>query len=154
MFVERIHIKKANDIRFGTTKIPYEKTYGEILALLRKHGCDRVATMRDGDMEMIGFELDEVPYMIKIPIVYVGDQPEDKIGVRLVKYWLETILELSKQRIIDMEYLMLGTRMVNIDGQNMTVKEAFDNVPTQNLLDSLSARTRQLKGDKFIDVED
>jgi len=147
MFADTIQIKKESDIRYGTTKINFHKTYGEIMALLGKHGCDQIATMKDGDIQRIAFVYQDNPYMISIPRVFVSGIYNDKIGIRLVKYYIEIILEWSKQRIINFEYLMLGARMVNIDGQNQTLKEAVDNLPPVKLFEGLSA-TKQLIGNK------
>ncbi len=134
MFNDKIHIDKPNDIRYGTTKKSFHATYGEILALLSKHGCEQTATTRDGNIHKIGFVFQDNPYMIQIPRVYVKGEYNDMIGIRLVKYYLEIILEWSKQRIIDFEFIMLGTRMVNIDGITITLKDAVEQMPPADLL--------------------
>lgn len=145
MFTDRIEIKKPNQIRYGTTKISYEQTFGEILALLKKHGCDQIATMKDGDIEKIAFVYQDNPYIIKIPRVFVDRIYNDMIGIRLVKYYLEIILDWSKQRIIKFEDLMLGTRMVNIAGKSTTLKEAVDEMPPAQLFQSIADSSKQLK---------
>ncbi|MCK4545127.1 hypothetical protein KAU43_06275 [candidate division WOR-3 bacterium] len=145
MFTDKIEIKKPNDIRYGTTKIPYEQTFGEILALLSKHGCDQIATMKDGDIQKIAFVYQENPHIIKIPMVFVDNIYNEKIGIRLVKYYLEIILDWSKQKIIKFEDLMLGTRMVNIAGKSTTLKEAVDEIPPTQLFQGMLDSSKQLK---------
>ncbi len=144
MFTDKIEIKKPNEIRYGTTLIAYEKTFGEILALLSKHGCDQIATMKDGDIQKIGFVYQDNPYMIRIPRVFVAGEYNEKIGIRLVKYYLEIILDWSKQRIINFEDLMLGTRMVNIAGKSTTLKEAVDEMPPTQLFQGMLDSSKQL----------
>lgn len=151
MFAERINIKKENQIRYGTTKIPYQKSFGEIMSLLQKHGCDQIATMKDGDTQKIGFVYQEKPYIIQIPRVFINGVYNEMIGIRLVKYYLEIILEWSKQRIIDFEFLMLGTRMVNINGHSTTLKEAVDNLPPAELFGGMGNQ-KELGEGKVIDV--
>ena len=146
--MEIIHIKSKSDLRYGWTDKPFEQTFGEIMALLQKHNCDRVATMRDGEKHIIGFEYQEIPYIVNIPRVFVKGKYNEKIGVRLVKYYLEIILDWAKLRVIDFEFIMLGTRMVKIDEQAMTLKEAVDNLPPITLMEGLSKRTILLEGDK------
>ena len=144
MFADKIEINKPNQIRYGTTQIAYEKTFGEILALLSKHAYDHIATMKDGDIQKIAFVYQNNSHMIRIPRVFVDGQYNEKIGIRLVKYYLEIILDWSKQRIINFEDLMLGTRMVNIAGKTTTLKEAIDEMPPTKLFQGIADATKQL----------
>ena len=151
MFNETIFIKKKSEIRYGNTTIPYEKTFGEILALLSKHGCDQIATSKDHEKQRIAFVYQDNPYVITVPQVYIKDTFEPKIGIRLVKYYLEILLDWTKMRIIDFEFLMLGSRMMDIDGNNFTLKEAVDQLPKAELFKPLI--TEALPGEEIIDLK-
>ena len=134
MFRKEIHIKKKNQIRYGTTTIAFEKTFGEIMALLRKHKCEQIMTLEKESFQQIGFTIDMRPYIIVVPRVYVDGVYHDNIGIRIVKYFLETILELVKERIVDIEFLMLGSRMMRDrdTGEMLPVGEWLKALPEWN----------------------
>ena len=138
MFVDIIHIKRKEDIRYGSTKIPFGQTFTEIMVLLRKHGCNKIATIEDDGKNKIIFEYQEYPYLITVPSVYVKSIYNDKIRIRIVKYYLETILELTKQRVMDFDFVMLGSRILQIEGQSITLKEAVDKLPPAKLFNGFT----------------
>jgi hypothetical protein len=150
MLVKVIRVKKPNDIRFGTTQIPYDKTFGQVMALLRKHGCTKIAMAsdisEDEEINKIAFELNEKSYMIDVPRVFVKKgkygnyEYNDMIGIRLVYWFLQTMLELVKQRVIDMDQAMLSARMVRTPYGSMTLGEAVESIPPAELSDMFSDR--------------
>lgn len=141
MFHKVIHLKRVNEIRYGTTNISYEQTFGQIMALLRKHGCTKIATMEDeqtGEAQ-IAFELSESAYVVTIPKVYVNKILNRKIGIRIVFRFFETLLEMVKQRAIDIDFLMLGSRLVDTPRGRMTLKEAADSLPAASIFKDMVA---------------
>lgn len=150
MLVKVIRVKKPNDVRFGTTQIPYEKTFGQVMALLRKHGCSKIAMASDiseeEEINKIAFELDKKSYVIEVPRVYVKKgkygnyEYNDKIGIRLIYWFLQTMLEMVKQRVIDLDQLMLSARMVRTPYGSMTLGEAVETIPSAELSDMFSDR--------------
>jgi len=135
MFHKIIQIKRIEDIRYGHTNKSFSQSLGEIMALLEKHGCQQIATVKDGTSRMIGFVYQEKPYRIDIPQVYVKGVLNENIGIRVVKYYLEIILELSKQRVMDFDLVMLGTRMVDVNGKISTLRDAIGTLPVPLLVE-------------------
>ncbi len=135
MLVKTIYVDSPSKIRYGTTKKPPETTMGEVIALLKKHGCSKVAMAsdlgEDGETNRIAFELDKVPYMLDVPRVYIRKgrgytkqyEYNDMIGIRLVYYFLQTMLEMVKNRIVDIKFLMLPSMVVNTPAFAEAVKE-------------------------------
>ena len=121
MFNKIIKIEKKTDIRYGTTTISKNKTIGEIMDLLDKHGCEKTLLMKEkGGYDQIGFEMGENPYLFTIPAVYVKGELNESIGPRLIKYFLEVILELTKSRAIDLSTLLLASRCVRDEKGRLT----------------------------------
>ena len=121
MFNKIIKIERKENIRYGTTKISNNKTIGEIMDLLDKHGCDKTLLMKEkGGYDQIGFEIEGNPYLFTIPAVYVKGELNECIGPRLIKYFLEVILELTKSRAIDLSTLLLGSRCVRDEKGRLT----------------------------------
>ncbi len=141
MFHKTIHIKSVSEIRYGHTRVSYEQTYGQIMALLRKHGCDKIATMRDEttNSDQFAFEYNKNTYVFTVPRVYLKGKFDEKIGIRIVLYFLETLLELTKNRVVDIEFLMLGSRMVETEKGTMTLKQAADRLPPKAIFKDMVA---------------
>lgn len=147
MLAKVIRVKKPNDIRYGTTQIPYEKSFGEVMGLLKKHGCTKIAMAtdigEDGEINRIAFELDKKSYMIDVPRVFVKKgkygnyEYNDRIGIRLIYYFLQTMLEMVKQRIVDLDQFMLSARIVQTPHGSMTLGEAVETIPPGELSDML-----------------
>ncbi len=147
MLVKVIRVKRPNDIRYGTTTIAYERTFGEVMGLLKKHHCTKIAMAteiaEDGEINKIAFELDEKSYMMDVPRVFVKEgkygnyEYNDKIGIRLVYYFLQTMLEMVKQRIVDPDQFMLAARIVQTPHGSMTLGQAVETIPLGQLSDML-----------------
>lgn len=156
MFKKEIHVEKRNDIRYGTTKIGYNKTMNEIMGLLDKHGCEETIVHRKEGNLKIGFVYQDEPYMITVPKVYVKGTLNKKIGVRIVKYFLEIILDWKKERLVNFKVAMLPYRVVRLDGKSYQLGEVADEFPGGDMLQSLTSNVEQLKApeDKQDDVRD
>lgn len=152
MFYEKIFINSVKDIRYGQTEISAQKTMGEIMNLLEKHKCDEILTRssRESGAKQIAFIYQDNPYMITIPLVYVGENKvlHDKIGVRLVKYYLEIILDWAKHRVVDLQNLLMSQRMVQIDGKNYTMMDVMNKMPAGKLLESFAETPQLTDGDE------
>lgn len=150
MFYEKIYIDSVNNIRYGTTKISPQKTMGEIMNLLEKHECDEILTRssRETGAKQIAFVYQGNPYMITIPKVFVGRNKElnEMIGPRLVKYYLEIILDWAKHRVIDLQNLLMAQRMVQIDGKNHTMMEVMNKMPPGKILQSFAENPQLTDG--------
>jgi hypothetical protein len=153
VFKETIHIEKRgkDHLRYSTTTVPYDKTFGEIMALLAKHECQEVATRKKGNSQLIGFVYQDKPYIVTVPQVFVGDEYDDRIGIRLVKYHLEIVLDWAKQRVIDFDYLMLGSRIVHVAGEDIPLKEAVETLPPADMFKGIQRRP-ELKAGGVIDI--
>jgi hypothetical protein len=152
VFRDRINIENIKDIRYGHTTIAYQRTFGQVLGLLDKHGCTKTMTYKEGDINKIGFELDNKPYIINIPRVYVKGVYDDKLGIRLVFRTLEALLELTKQRVVDFEFLMLGSRIVHTPEGNKTLKEAVEQISAKQLFEPPIER-KEIEGE-IITIEE
>lgn len=133
MFNETIHIEKVSDIRYGTTKIPAAKTQAQIESPLEKNGCQKTMFVRNGDMRQIAFEFEGNPYVITVPRVFVKGAFNDRIGIRLVLYYLEIVLAFAKERVINFEFTMLSSRLVPAMGTQMSVADAIAALPEGRL---------------------
>lgn len=142
MFNKAIYVKNVKEIRYGTTQVPFSRTEGEIKELLKKHGCQQMVTAMDGNYVRIGFVYQGKPYMIDVPCVYVGPKKElnERIGIRLVLYYLEILLDWSKVRAIDFDKFLLGARMVEIEGKVHTLQEVVDKLPIPALTTNVDAK--------------
>lgn len=107
MFNKTIELKRKESIRYGGTKVNHQRTLTQILDLLNKHGCQKVGTIQEGNDLRIGFQIDDIPFIIDVPKVYVGERYEPNIGIRIVFRYLETVLELVKERIIPLHNILL-----------------------------------------------
>lgn len=153
MFKEEIHIKKKNDIRYGTTKIKPSKTQAEIMELLDEHDCSKIGVWQEGKKKVIGFEYQDKTYTITVPRVYVRGTYKKNIGIRLVKYYLEIMLDWAKERVIDFDFMMLPNRVVNYKGQQYRFGDLTDKLPDGQLMSPLSDAD-QLPDDKDSDIRD
>ena len=133
MFVKELHRKSKSDIRYGTTKVSYQKTFVDIMKLLDKHDCSQVMTYKEGDNLSIAFTYLNKTYLIPITKVYVNGKYEDKIGIRVIFRQLETMLELANEGFADMETLMLGCQLVRVDGENKRLAEVIKTEPAKLL---------------------
>lgn len=116
MFNKEIRLKRKDDVRYGLTKKNPEETLTNIMTLLRKHGCEKVGTMYEGDELRIGFQLEGVPFLIDVPKVHIRNVYDPKIGIRIVFRYLETVLELvRKSRAIPLHNLLLSCAQVRDD---------------------------------------
>lgn len=151
MFYEKIFINNERDIRYGTTKISPQRTMGEIMDLLEKHECDEILTRssRETGAKQIAFIYQDNPYMITIPKVFVGSNKvlNESIGPRLVKYYLEIILDWAKHRVVDIENLLMAQRMVQIDGKNYTMIDVMNKMPAGKILESFAETPQLTEGD-------
>jgi len=135
MFNEEIKIERKSQIRYGQTEKTFDETMIKIKELLRKHNCTKIMTLEEGNKHAIAFELNEKPYVINIPKIYVRGNYNDKIGIRIIFRYLETLLELAKDKIVDFETLMLGSRLIQTpDGNKITLKDLVSKLPVPKLL--------------------
>lgn len=107
MFNKIIELKSMKDISYGSTPVSYQRTLGQIMDLLEKHGCQKMGTMQEGNDLRIGFQIDDIPFVIDVPKVYVGTVYKPQIGVRIVYWYLKSMLEMVKNRIIPIHTLLL-----------------------------------------------
>lgn len=112
MFNKEIRVRRKEDVRYGQTEKAPEETLSDIFKLLNKHNCEKVGTMYVGDDVRIGFQLDNIPYVIDVPRVYIRDVYDPKIGIRIVFRYLETVLELGKNRAVPLHNLLLSATQV------------------------------------------
>jgi len=150
MFNDIIHVKNKSEIRYGHTEIPTSRTMAELMKLLKEYECDEILTRtsKKGN-DQLAFVYQEVPFLITIPKVYIKNVLNERIGVRLVLYYLEIIMAWAKARIIDIDSLLMGQRMVQIEGKNMTMKEVVDTLPPGKLLESFTESSPKLtEGDE------
>jgi hypothetical protein len=134
MFPKIIHIDNVKDIRYGTTEIGFYQTKAQLDKLLDKHGCTKVISGRDGTFNMIGFEYQEKSYMLAIPNVYVKGVLVERLGIRIVFRYLEVLLELAKERVIDLDFALLSAKMVQTSIGTMTVGKALEKMPQADLM--------------------
>ena len=136
MFAEEIRIKNKKQLRYGWTDISFSKTQGHIMKLLDKHGCNQILVTKDEDKWQLGFIYQQVPYLFTIPKVYLNGKYNDKIGIRLIFRHLETALELAKSRAVVLSDMLLAQRLVEIDGQKITLGNAVKCLPPAKLFES------------------
>jgi len=65
----RIVIQKG--FPYWDTEVPFERSLEQIKAMLRKHGCQKIAEMTDGDIAKVVFEKEGRIYLIDFPITYI-----------------------------------------------------------------------------------
>lgn len=149
MFNEKIFINNERDIRYGTTRISAQKTMGEIMDLLEKHKCDEILTRssRETGAKQIAFIYQEKPYMITIPKVYVKKVLNECIGARLVKYYLEIILDWAKHRVVNVESLLMAQRMVQIEGQSYTMEDVVNKMEPGKILGAFGEQKQLPEGE-------
>ena len=152
MFAKIIKVKNRSDIIYGRTEISYNRTYTEIMDLLKKHGCDRIAFMEDAGQQIIVFEYEGHTYRLGIPRVYINNVYNDRIGIRLIRHYLKPLLELVKIRVIDFGDALLGSRLLSLpEGGSITYGEALEQVePAQFFNDVI--RVPQLKAKDREDI--
>lgn len=107
MFNKVIELKSEREISMGTTKVGYQRTIASIMDLLEKHGCQKMGTIKEGNDLRIGFQIDDIPFVIDVPKVYVRDDYKPQIGVRIVFWYLKSMLELVKKRVVPIHNLLL-----------------------------------------------
>lgn len=137
-----IKVEKQNDLAYGTTQISNEDTLSDIRKLLRKHKCDEILIGEKGGDQFIAFKYQGNPYVFRVPKVSVkrgrGYQRkyeyDDRLGVRIVYRFLQTLLDLTKVRIVDMQTLLLGARMVDVNGKSVPLSDVVDRIPAKELL--------------------
>lgn len=119
MFNKDIRLKTGEKIRWGSTEKTPDETLLDITKLLRKHKCDKVGTMYVKEDIVIAFELDGMPFRIDVPKVYYNDNYKEKMGIRVVFRYLEVILDLTKNRAVPVQNLLLPMAQVRDpeDGQ-------------------------------------
>ncbi len=136
MFMERIFVRNIGDIRYGYTEIPASRTMAEIMNLLKEYECEEILTRasRTGN-DQIAFIFQGTPFLITIPKVYVGKNKvyNERIGIRMVLYYLEVILAWAKIRAIDINNLLMGQRIVQIGDKTMTMSEVVNTLPPVEL---------------------
>ena len=127
MFNKEIRVRRKEDIRYGQTKKQPEETLTDIMILLRKHGCNKVGHIYEGDDIRIGFELDHLPFLIDVPRVFIRNIYYPQIGIRIVYRYLETILELTKSRAVSVHNLLLPMAQVidPDDGKSKSLGEMW-----------------------------
>lgn len=134
MFPKAIHLKSEKEIRYGLTSVGFYQTKAQIEKLLDKHGCTKVMTGREGTFNIIGFEYEGKSYMLTIPNVYVKNELVERIGIRIVFRYLETLLELAKDRVIDLDCALLSSKMVHTPHGTMTLGLALAKMPEADLI--------------------
>jgi hypothetical protein len=120
MFPKEIRIEHENDIPSGTTGVDPDKTEMEIRRLLEKFGVKRYWWISEPDGKQIVFELETKPYIFRIPRVLVKKGkgynrkfiPDEKIGIRIVYYFLKTFVPFITSKALDADKLLLGARMI------------------------------------------
>lgn len=116
MFNKVIELKSMKEISYGSTKVSYQRTIALIMDLLEKHGCQKMGTLQEGNALRIAFQIDDIPFVIDVPQVYVGGDFKQQIGVRIVYWYLKPMLEMVKKRIIPIHNLLLPCIQVRDPG--------------------------------------
>jgi hypothetical protein len=114
--------------------VGFYQTKAELEKLLDKHGCTKVISGRDGTFNMLGFEYQGKSYMLAIPNVYVKGVLVERLGIRIVYRYLEVLLELAKERVIDLDFALLSAKMVQTAIGTMTVGKALEKIPQADLM--------------------
>lgn len=146
MFNKEIRIKRKKDVRYGLTDKPPEETLSDIMKLLRKHGCEKVGTIYIKDDIRVGFELDNLPFLIDIPRVYVNNKYDPKIGIRIVFRYLETVIELTKKcQAVPVHNLLLP--MAQVIDPDDGVRKPFGDVWIKNIAEGKYKPEKLLLGE-------
>lgn len=132
MFKNEIFVDKKGDIRFGYTEVSYNQTFQEIMDILDEHECEEVITRRKKGKTQIGFVYQDDPYLITVPKVYIRDTLNKDVGIRIVKYYLEIVLDWEKERPIDFDIAMLPFRVVEYKGGRYTLGDMVNELPSSD----------------------
>ena len=147
--MERIYVKNKGEVRYGWTEVPVSRTMSEIMKTLKEHDCDEILTRtsKTGN-DQIAFIFQDTPFLITIPKVYVGKGQtlNERIGPRMVLYYLQVVLSWAKIRAIDLDNLLMGQRMVQIGDRNMTMDEVVNQLPAADMLRAFGGK-KELPGD-------
>lgn len=125
MFNKIIELKSGEKISYGGTPCSYQQTLAQVMDLLKKHGCEKIGTIQEGNDLKIIFQIDKIPFVIDVPKVYVKNIYKEKIGIRIVYWYLKSVLEMVKKRIVPIHTLLLPCVQVR-DSDDGKVKPMGD----------------------------
>jgi len=143
-------------IKNYTTKIPIEKTVGEIEIILAKHGAEQILKeyYGDGSVKSVSFIVDikgnKVPFRLpinldawitlvnlavkdkKLPKRFHNDSSQAaRVGWRVIKDWVDAQTALIETQTVKIEQVFLPYAIINIEGQ--TLYEKFSLTGFKNL---------------------
>lgn len=110
-----VHIPKGYHYTGGNSrKIPITRSIDDIKNLLRKHGCEKIATLEEPGPEgmvcwSLAFQKTGLSYLIEFPITYLGDSkiPEMAISGRIIFYRIKNLLIE-----VEIDYLQFSQAMM------------------------------------------
>ena len=143
MFPSTITVRGKDHIKCGTTSVPHDRTFGQVMALFKKMGCSKVMFMGEGDQEKFAFELDGIPYLITVPRVFFknprrgADIYQERIGIRIVFWFLDSFLPLIRERVIDPSHLLAAARVVMTPDGPMSLGDALETLPPADIFPAL-----------------
>lgn len=160
----KIVMVKPGSHYYGTT-VPFDKSVNDIIKLLRKHGCSKIAPIEqagDPPLHTLFFEKDMMPYLIEFPLTYVEKHETNQFS-RMVKTLHmqisgRVIHDRIKALLIEVEYGIYGFDEVMLphllvrdnSGQNKALSEFM--IENRNRIATgtvfAAAQTLMLTGDK------
>ncbi len=130
MFKPTITVRSLSELPYGSTQVPKAKTFGQIMEIFDKLGCTKAMSMNDREtgQQSFAFELDGHAHLIRVPRVRVQNRTRsewvDDVGIRIVYWFLKSLLPLLKdRRITDARHILAGARVIQTADGTTTVGE-------------------------------
>lgn len=137
----KIVIAKPGSHYYETT-VPFDKSMNDIIKLLRKHGCSKIAPIEqagDPPLHTLFFEKDRMPYLIEFPLTYTEKHAGNsysplvkhlhmQISGRVIHDRIKALLIEVEYGIYGFEEVMLPHLLVkDINGRNTALSEYIIN---------------------------
>lgn len=118
------YIYLKSDAPYMGTNVPYDRTIGQIMAMLQKHGCDAVAWKQEqGTIVLHGkenkltivtlaFQHASHSFMIILPVILqaVKGQPDrlrNDVSARIIHDWVKAQLVMVELGLLNMEQALM-----------------------------------------------
>ncbi|MDD4972330.1 MAG: hypothetical protein PHT07_23115 [Paludibacter sp.] len=126
----KIAVLKAG-YNYTGTDVPFERSVGQIQAMLMKHGCDRIGILTDRKGEhvltSIMFEKAGIPYLIEFPVTYIQQKTQKKLEMkvsgRIIHDRIKALLIDVDINILDFSQAMMGFIALPGPGGPVTLQE-------------------------------
>jgi hypothetical protein len=93
------------------TSVPFDKSQNDIIKLLRKHNCTKIAPLEqagDPTLYTLFFEKDRLPYILEFPITYVEKHESNSYSPLIKELKMQisgrVIHDRIKALLIEVEY--------------------------------------------------